>query len=164
MLSREQQDIIENSIWVVNTALKKQGLQKNKDLKQDAILYMCQCIERFDPNKNIKWTTFAYKNVYLFIKRTHNKEKKKTSALISEDIHSVVKALELPLEVPETVSESKCAIDNIKAVCNPEECRVIELKLKGYKVCEISELMGCSQSKVSALMQSVKEKAKEIYL
>ena len=40
MLTKEQQNIIENSIWVVNTALKKQGLQKDSDLRQNEILYL----------------------------------------------------------------------------------------------------------------------------
>ena len=70
----------------INTALKKQGLQENEDLRQSAILYMCKCLERFDPTKNIKWTTFAYKNIYLYIKREHNKEAAKQALLISTEL------------------------------------------------------------------------------
>ena len=44
MLTKEQQHTIENSIWVVNTALQKQGLSSDEDLRQSAILYMCKCI------------------------------------------------------------------------------------------------------------------------
>lgn len=161
MLSLEQQNIIENSIWVVNTALKKQGLQGNKDLKQEALLYMCQCLERFDPTKDIKWTTFAYKNVYLFIKRVHNKEQKKLTMIVSDDVFSIKEPVKMPLEEPEMINESKL-VNAIKDLCSPEESRLIELKLKGYKVCEISKLMKCSQSKVSSLFQSIKEKAKEL--
>lgn len=162
MLSSEQQDIIENSIWVVNTALKKQGLQADEDLRQSAILYMCKCLERFDPNKNIKWTTYAYKNVYLFIKRNHLKEFRANSHIIPDDIFNLV----------EPIHEEDCfAIDGsspiilaIREQCTEEECQVLDLKLQGYKRAEISQIMRCSTSKVTCCMQSIKEKAREIEL
>ena len=37
MLSDEQRETIENSLWVVNTALKNQGLSSDEDLRQSAI-------------------------------------------------------------------------------------------------------------------------------
>ena len=82
-LTAIQQKEIEDSEWVVNTALKRQGLSCNEDLRQSAILYMCECLLRYDPTKGIKWTTFAYKNVYLFIKRTYKKENKRKSCFCS---------------------------------------------------------------------------------
>lgn len=162
MLSREQQDIIENSIWVVNAALKRQGLQADEDLRQSAILYMCKCLERFDPSKDIKWTTYAYKSVFLFIRRTHGKDIKKRSMFINDDIFSLVEPVFSPLDEPIMFNESKHIIDSIKALCSPEESQIIELKRQGYKVVEISSIMKCSTSKINGCMQSIKEKAKEM--
>lgn len=158
MLSKEQQKVIENSIWVVNTALKKQGLQSDKDLRQSAILYMCKCLERFEPDKNIKWTTYAYKSVSLYIKKTHSKDVKKNSIYVNDDITS----LNLPMETPNMFDEAKHIINNLKAHCTPEECKIIELKLQGYKIVEISSLMQCSVRKISSSIKSIKEKAKEM--
>ena len=160
MLSLEQQRTIENSIWVVNTALKQQGLQAHEDLRQSATLYMCKCLERFDPTKNIKWSTYAYKSVSLFIRRTHGKEMKKNSMIVNDD----VTALNLPIEQPNVFDEHKYRVNSIKRHCTPEECQIIELKLQGYKAFEISALMNCSTSKVNACMQSIKEKARKLFL
>ena len=160
MLSKEQQNIIENSIWVVNTALKKQGFQGDEDLRQSAILYMCKCLERFDPSKNIKWTTFAYKNIYLFIKRTHNKEKKLAKRMTESDVLNILED-NGDLEI----YDKECArqtIYSLKTLCTEEECKFIDLKLEGYKGAEISQIMQCSTSKVICCMQSIKEKAKGI--
>ena len=162
MLSKKQQEIIENSIWVVNTALKRQGLQADEDLRQSAILYMCKCLERFDTNQDIKWTTYAYKSVFLFIKRTHGKEVKKKSAIIDDDIFSLVEPIIPPLEEPKCFDESKYMLDRLKAVCSPEESQIIELKRQGYRAVEISTIMKCSSSKVNACMQSIKDKAREM--
>lgn len=157
MLSKEQQQTIENSIWVVNTVLKRQGLQGDKDLRQTAILYMCKCLERFDPNKDIKWTTYAYKSVFLFVRRTYLKEKKRLTMIVEADVCDIDKSIKHP-----TNADDNNLLADIRAVCTPEENNVLDLKLKGYKVAEISALMNCSTSKVNACMQSIKGKAKEI--
>lgn len=164
MLSNEQQKTIENSIWVVNTALKMQGLQADEDLRQSAILYMCKCLERFDPTKNIKWTTYAYKSIFLYIKRTHGKEMKKRSLFADEDVFDIIRTEPLiqPKDEQNEMVESSYRLNSIKAVCSAEERRVIDLKLQGYKVVEISALMKCSTSKINGCMQSIKEKVKEI--
>ena len=160
MLSQEQQRTIENSVWVVNTALKKQGLQTDKDLRQSAILYMCKCLERFDPNKHIKWTSYAYKNVYLFILRTNAKERQKMGCLADEDIST----LQIPIPQPQINDESKERVQKIKNICTLEEKKIIELKLQGYKFAEIGALMGWSISKVNNCMRTIKEKARELEL
>lgn len=162
MLSLEQQKTIENSVWVVNTALKKQGLRTDEDLRQSAILYMCKCLERFDPTKQIKWTTYAYKSVFLYIKRTHAKEMKRQSLFVDDDILTLKEQIADPMEQPQHLDGVSYKIDKIKAVCSMEEKQIIDLKLKGYKVVEISSLMKCSPSKINGCMQSIKEKAKEI--
>lgn len=162
MLSEKQQKTIENSIWVVNTALKRQGLQSNEDLRQSAILYMCKCLERFDPNKNIKWTTYAYKNVFLFIRRTHNKEVKKMSVIVSDDIFNLREPLKQPLEETEAINQSKYRLDEVKAICSAEERLIIDFKLKGLTAYEISTIIKCSTSRINSCMQSIKEKARSI--
>lgn len=156
MLSLEQQSIIENSIWVVNTALKKQGLQYDKDLKQSAILYMCECLERFDQSKKIKWSTYAYKTVFLYIKRTHAKEMKKCSFVVNDEIST----LQLPNKTDDNL-HGDMIIDSIKELCNPAEIKVLELRDYGYKIAEISKILGCSVSKINSYISTIKEKARK---
>lgn len=157
MLSTEQQNIIENSIWVVNTALKKQGLQADEDLRQSAILYMCKCIQRYDPEKHIKWTTFAYKNVYLFIKRTHIKRMVKDNLIADVDVYTPILSINNLSNL-----DNVLFLENIKCLCTAEERQMLELKRQGYKIMEIGKIMGCSARRISGYMQSIKEKAKEI--
>ena len=158
MLTREQQDIIENSIWVVNAALKKQGLQCDKDLKQSAILYMCRCLERFDPSKNIKWTTFAYKNVYLFIKRTHKKEVEKNSMFVGMDIFDILE----PIAEEQQLECAGRIIEKMKNICTRDEFIILEYKQKGYKAREIAQILNCSLSKINGSVQSIREKARGV--
>lgn len=163
MLSKEQQDIIENSIWVVNTALKKQGLQADEDLRQSAILYMCECIQRFDPTQQVKWTTFAYKSVYLYIQRQHKKEMVYNSRLLPEEMFYVVEKREDEKAVEQYYEQSEIDLlmGELKSQCTKEERIVLELKSIGLRGSEINEVLGCSKSKTNGLIQSIKEKAQK---
>lgn len=158
MLSAEQQSIIENSIWVVNSALKKQNLSYDEDLRQSAILYMCRCLEKFDPSKNIKWTTFAYKNVYLFIKRKNRKDKLKASYQVQEDVMFDIMGSYDVVEV----NESVMLVRQIYSTCTPIEKKILLLKLKQYRIKEISATIGYSQSTINNCLRSIKEKARKI--
>lgn len=160
MLTFEEQNIIENSLWIVNTALKKQGLQGNEDLKQSAVLYMCKCIKKYDPSKQVKWNTYAYKNVFLYIKRTNAKDNKRQSAFVNQDIYDMVEPVICHREQTNNFNESKFTLEKVKRVLDPKERQVIDLKLQGYKAFEISKIMGCSQSKINDYMQIIKSKAR----
>jgi len=162
-LTAHQQEIIENSIWVVNTALKNQGLAlspKTEDLRQSAILYMCEALQRFDPNRKIKWETFAYKNVYLFIKRKHIKEVKKLMLEADyEDLY--LQPAPMPLDGLEEYDESKHRVAQIMSVCTPDERLYLNLKLKGYKREEIGKQTGFSQGYIRKCHERIKQKAQE---
>lgn len=154
-LTAIQKKEIENSVWIVNTALKRQGLSCNKDLRQSAILYMCECLMRFDPSKNIKWTTYAYKNVYLFIKRTHKKECLKCNMEIGDDVVNIDTTAD-----PVGYGENILLAQNIFNLCTPYERKILQLKMEGYKHEEISVILRCSISKINSYMKSIKGKTK----
>jgi hypothetical protein len=80
---------------------------------------------------------------------------------VDDDIFNIVEQVSNPLDEP-MFNESKYIIDNIKAVCSPEESQIIELKRQGYKVVEISSIMKCSTSKINGCMQSIKAKARNM--
>lgn len=156
-LTLEQQAEIEDSLWVVNSALKKHGQSKNEDLRQSAILYMCLCRLRFNPSFNVKWTTYAYRNVYLFIKRTLIKEKEKQSFLVNSDYSDISNLIPC-----EDKFESIEADDNyLKSLCSNEEKVVVELKKQGFNGKEIAHELGCSTSKINCCLNKVRKKIKE---
>lgn len=155
-LTANQQSIIENSLWVVNTALKRQNLSCNEDLRQQAILYMCQCLLRYDQSKNIKWTTYAYKNVYLYIKRMHLKESYKQLFESGEDLIVIGEKM-TPIEPTFDEFTTK----DILAVCSPTERQILSLKLNGYKYEEMSIILKCSESKIKKDMHNIREKTRE---
>ena len=152
-LTAVQQKEIEDSEWGVNTALKRQGLSCNEDLRQSAILYMCECLLRYDPTKGIKWTTFAYKNVYLYIKRTYKKEHKRTQYECDDDLMLIGEPIEPKQDV--------FIVEDIMALCTPNEKKILMLKLQGYKHGEISIKLHCSISKINNYMQSIRAKTRE---
>jgi RNA polymerase sigma factor (sigma-70 family) len=158
MLTPEQQKTIEESQWIVNLALKKQGLSRDQDLRQNAMLYLCRCIEHYDPSLDIKWSTYAFKSVYFYIKRTHAKQMKRQELLLDpEEIEN------LGQERNETECfEETMKVREIRAVCTPKERDVLDLKLKGYKHGEMSEILNRSCITVGVHWRNIKQKAREL--
>lgn len=158
MLTPEQQKIIEDSMWVVNLALKKQGLSRDNDLRQSAMLYLCRCLERFDETLGIKWSTYAFKSVYLYIRRTNAKQLKHQEYLL--DSQEIEKIGAERLEADDFDNHMK--IREIRAVCTPKEREVLDLKLKGYKGNEIYKILKRSNMTVGIQWSSIKQKAREL--
>lgn len=156
-LTLEQQMEIEDSLWVVNSALKRQGQSKNEDLRQSAILYMCSCRLRFNPSLNVKWTTYAYRNVYLFIKRTLLKEKTKQSFIINSDYNDISNLIPCDDKIELIDADD----DYLKKLCSKEEKVIIELKKQGFNGKEIAKRLGCSTSKINCCLHRVREKIRE---
>ena len=157
-LSPLQQKDIEDSLWVVNSALKQQGLSNNEDLRQSAILYMCECRLRFDPQKHIMWTTFAYRNVYLFIKRMACKERKKQSNIINKDIFDMEDYFKVEKPKTSFVATYQLIIKS----CGEEDAKILNLIEQGYSQVEISRMLNCSQSRVYKRFRKIKENVKKM--
>ena len=156
-LTLEQQQEIENSLWVVNTALKRHGQSANEDLRQSAILYMCSCRLRFDPSLNVKWTTYAYRNVYLFIKRTLLKETRQNGYIINRDYNDISNLI--PAEDKfDAIEGDETYLHNL---CSLEEKEVLGLKKQGFNDKEIAEILNCNTSKVNYCVNKIRQKIKE---
>ena len=158
MLTQDQQDKIINSEWVINSVLNKLGCLGNEDLKQSAWMYMCQCIQRFDSTKDVKWTTFAYKNILLYIKRMRSEQRKKDNMIIDEDAYDLVETY----DIEENVShETMQKLRNLYEVCNDDERRYMDLKVAGYKNHEVRVIAGWGKRKLYKNIKRIKEKAQE---
>jgi len=157
MLTEEQQKIIENSLWVVNDALKKLNLQHNNDLRQDMILYMCKCLERYDTAKGVKWETYAYRSVYLRIKWLQIVKYKKSfysqGVTLCDD--SALDLLERPTESEVELEEY---IDRINRECNEHELLLIRFVSQGFTHQQIADKLGYSCTKVNKEIGELRKK------
>lgn len=159
MLSAEQQQIIDsdNSRKLVNGILKKLGFGHDEDLRQDAMCYLCECIQRFDRSKGVKWTTYAYKNIFMFIKRKERRRSQKASQTI--DFSSFADNADDLLSDKSTL----IAIATGLAECTPEERQIIKLRYGGYKICEIGQMLGYPYQFVSDTLKEIRKKITKNY-
>ena len=151
MLTPQQQKVIEDSLWVVNTALKRLGLQNDEDLRQDACLYLCKCLERFNPDKNVKWTTYAYKNIYLYTIRIR-KDKIKKSLCLWEDLESCNKS---DNGLIEQQMETTCQMKDLLSHLPTKEKQVALLLSQGFTMNEIVALLGINYKRVKELKRNI---------
>lgn len=163
MLNSEQREMVESSVWVVNTALKRQGLERDKDLKQDALLYMCQCAERFDKTQGVKWTTYAYKNVYLFIKRTHAKEAKRLHATVNIGVYDLNE--DAIAQFNENLYDNPTyKLESFIKTCNDQQKEILLKKLEGYTCPEIAVQINATHTQVTNRIRDIQQKARELEL
>lgn len=154
MLSAEQQQIIQDSVKIVNTVLKRMGIKRNEDLRQEAILHLCKRIDNFDPKRNTKWSTYAYKITETHLKTILGRQSEKdrhftnlSSCVDNPDDFVVAKGV--PLET---------ALYRILETCTDEEKEIVRLRVKGYKIREIGEMYGQHRHYISKKLRNIKEK------
>lgn len=152
MLSAEQQQIIENSLGIVNDVLRKLGLQGDEDLRQEANLCLCRCIERYDPSRNTKWITYAYKNILMFVKLANRQKIFKQSRSI--DFTSYAD------NIDDLVASSPRQRPNMAILknCTAEERDIIRLRYLGYKMHEIGDMYGRSRQYVTQKLKEIRQK------
>lgn len=156
-LNTQQQILIENSLWIVNTVLKKQGLAQSEDLRQSAIMYMCECLTRFNPGKGVKWSTYAYRNLFLYTKKMSGKEyAKRRNEQTDENLLNLCEKA----QGFETQEIARIEVSAIMEICNPFEKQVLTLKMQGYTLKEISRQLNCSLSKINSIIHNIKEKVR----
>lgn len=158
MLTEQQKEIIQNSLWIVNTVLKKQNLQHNNDWRQSALLYLCKCLERFDATKGVKWETYAYKNVFLYLKRQVYRTQDKTS--ISNDALFMTISEQYYMESEDT-SYKELYTYVYNTYCDTIERQVLDLRLQGYTLKEVAKIMGLSFGKLTHICSAIKRKFEE---
>lgn len=156
-LTNAEQNLIEDSLWIVNTVLKNESLQCDNDLRQSAILYMCECLLRFDCTKNIKWSTYAYRNISLFIKRTNAKQKFMSSKIVDVDIIDLKESRNNNYE-DLNVSPRECLLSHL----TPKELEIWAYLSQGYKGNELCDILGYNIGRIYSILQSIKFKARGI--
>ena len=154
MLTAEQQKTIQDSAWVIDTVLGKLGLQKNEDIRQSLFLYMCKCIERYDSSRGTKWTTYAYKTLYLYALRIWDEEKKKSKGLVS--IESVIQLTDNGVSERQMIE-----VSHFYSLCVPlskQETRVALMLSQGYNIKSISAHLKLSAKKIQEIKREIKAK------
>lgn len=155
-LTETQQQLLLEAKWVINTVLVQLGERGNSDYKQIAFLYLCSCVKRFNPNKGVKWTSYAYSSVYWKLKKQQASDKRKAENQVSlTNIYS--------LSSPQQSSQSEAVfeLNRIKEVLNERERFFIDQLLKGYTLTEIGKMINLSHTSASKVWHSIKEKASQ---
>jgi RNA polymerase sigma factor, sigma-70 family len=153
-LTPREQEMIEEALWAVNTALKLQGLSHDEDLRQDTILLLCKYVKRFDESFNTKWTTYAFKTAYLYAKRASAKNFQKQSRLV----YGVSETIEDGYQL----QQLNFIEDDIRADLNDLQKNIFDMLMDGYTKNEIAKKLGISLSTLSNQIQKIRDICEEV--
>lgn len=68
MTLEERNKKVEENLPLVTFSLNKLGVAFDEDYFQQGVLELIRCVDRFDEKKGIKFSTYAIKNIKLFLK------------------------------------------------------------------------------------------------
>lgn len=160
-LTKEQQDLVLSSEWVVNTVLKNLDM-RTQDYRQVAMLFLCQAAEKFDESKHVKWTTFAYKDLTYRMKRYRKKEYDANALCITQHDEEIVNNV----PEPNAYFMEDMYNANIKKLLSrltKKELQVAKLRFEGYTIPEMNRITGLSISYLIKLIANIKRKTRAIY-
>lgn len=155
-LTAEQQGLIEKSQWIVNDVLKYYGVGYDNDLRQAAMLYMCKCLERYEPERG-KWETYAYTNVKYYVVKYMRRQKAERARTVAQDEDTS----ELPsteADATERRADARLRVKRMLECCDAEERGVVIRLLAGHSKSRVARRIGKSPQTVSGIIRSVREK------
>lgn len=158
-LTDEQRKRVEQSAWIVNSVLKEQQLSYDEDLRQEGLLWLCKCAQRFDPTRGVKWSTYAYGSVFLRVKRLHDIARIDTAKYACY-IQQSIALLDRCLFARYTNEFAKSKCRRIARECSEDERTVLTCKYLGYTWEETAQLMGKKHRDVTKIWKEICARAR----
>ena len=159
-MTPEKENMILECGWVVNTVLNNLNM-RSEDYSQIAMLYLCGLVDKYDATKNVKWTTYAYNNLTLYLKHYRKVERKKDQVYdIITNFDTAANSIPQELDIFFIDNEN---ISKLLIKLTPMEKRLLQMRLEGYKMREMAECLGYSMGYINKQIDSIKKKARKLY-
>lgn len=140
MLNEEQKKLVEENHKLIWFVINKYHL--NADEYWDILaIALCKAAKRFNPSKNIKFSTFA------------------THCITMAAFGELRKSLKKPKIVPYDEKKVKGSYEDcyVDLDClNEIEKKVATLKVQGYNHVEISKIVNVNKNKVTKILNDIK--------
>ena len=154
-LTTEQQELVENGLWVVNAVLKRLNQRGNEDLRQESMLFLCELATKWDVAKGRKWTSYAYQRVYFFA--LHGAQKGKAIRR-REVLTSTLPDGEAPAPDDNACFATEI-VDELYKRLNEVQREVLYLRVQGCTHKDISAKLGISYKRVTQVVSEIKHVA-----
>lgn len=140
-----------------------------EDLIQIGMLTLWKCCQRYDPERNAAFSTYAYSAIYKNMMCSMKRESKKTQNLVSlnkpimyreddeitlEDVIATPCDEEKLAELKDLAERTMCDMK-----CLPK--KIVRMFLKGHSRADISRALGLSRSYVYLVIKKFRNAAKE---
>lgn len=156
MLDEQKRKLVLDNINLVYHLARKLGydFEKDEDAIQYGMLGLCIAADRFDPNRGVKFSTYAYSYIIHWLEGTYSDIKMKER--IDNGMYVSVDDLSYIIS-DEFVTDEKEELEEILLKAKKELREVFLLLLAGYSRKEISKKINKSQSTISCWISKFKE-------
>lgn len=150
----DEQSAIEN-IRLVRKIMEQLGLKGDEDLEQDTLLYLYKRRGNYNPSRNTKWSTYAWKVAETYLKTMNARKVEKERHYL--DFTSFAENASDLAVAPQENSIAPM-FNHLMKNCTEHEKQIIRLRLQGYKLYEIGAMQGQSRKDISNQLKIIREK------
>lgn len=150
MLDETKQKLVEDNIRLVYHIANKHNC-KDEDTLQYGLYGLCKAADLYDPNRGVKFSTFAYNYIINWMKGTYSdiKERQNTKEYLETSIDLSYIILEDNSAREEYLRIYSCASHKMQ--------KVLDLLYRGYTQQEIAKEFNVSKSSVCRWISKFKE-------
>ena len=136
------------------------------DLSQEAMISLMRAIDTFDPDRGVKFSTYAETCIVNRMKTVCTT--KKTAPKISGSLEDIDESqVASAVETPESILLYKELLSELKesagTVLSAAESRVLQLCMQGMSYRSVAEKLGIGEKAVDNAMQRARRKLRHLY-
>lgn len=139
------------------------------DLIQVGLIALWKSANKFDPNRGVKFSTFAYRSIENNMKCFSVRSYKKTCCVLSlsepvgDGESSYEEVLASPVNFEDSVEIDEIFHQLFKEL-DEQQKSVIQAVIDGYKKTEISQIMNLSKAKITKILKDFRKKLQNTLL
>lgn len=164
-----KEQVILNNVGIVGLVLKSLNLNPlDEDLFQIGLIGLVKTINTFDPDKGVKFSTYATPIIRNEILTTLRKKRIIPAFSLDEEYRldngdSVPRRDMIPSEYSfENLVHSKIALDSNIVGMSEREKKILNLSASGKNQHQIAKEMGLSQPQISRILKKIREILEQI--
>jgi RNA polymerase sigma factor (sigma-70 family) len=180
---KERDKFIIKNLPLVSHTIKKSSFNYNDDIFQEGVEALIRAVNYFDETKNVQFSTYAIKAIYMHIKKYNAKNTVIRSSLVRQKDGKSIYEYADTISINETFKESEnCSLEDIisdnkenenldillhslkefyESLTDEKERKILIMLINGSKQKQIAKAIGFQQGSVSRRIKKLKLKIKE---
>ena len=165
MIEIDREKLAEDNMNLVYYVIRKYypTFIANEEVVQSGMYGLAKACKTFDPDKGIKFSTYAVKGIRTYVLDAIDKEIKRTNQEISLDaeLNNAFNIQSILVGEDDVMDVSLLDAETFVGTLNEREKIIVNLQKDGYTQREIAEILGVTYQRIGQIHRRIKLKWRE---